>query len=426
MVYSGRIDSVYFASAGGEVAVAAPTGTQVVSVGFPVDFDQSGGTLQHGPTGNLYTYTAVDIVAETVTLTAALGSGLSFALGDMLSVWPLSTEARAVVKLDDSQDEAPVDARVTHALRPLLAEGGRDPGMGESVLLDIVGTDWVVTDLSGEIPQLEIDAATLRGDDFVIDSDGAFFYADTPALGNILAAISGKAVSDAPGNAVPAGISSWVYTPGSDVYVMVLNDQSVPGLFGVGSALSFNDETNPMHAPGYVGFTGQGGGGVVPGGDITITTGQGDSSDIAATVSLVSKERAIGVGQPYMGVPLIIAVDPTTGIKASWQGLGSGTGVSGFTATNSRFMVLATGFVHVDLRVNFGSAGAGPVTFATAIPAAYRPSGGTDIRQAMSQNNPSGALAHAFVNQSTGQVQIVALSGSLLGLYDVQFQYPYI
>ena len=131
MVYAGRIDSVYFARAGGEVTAAAATGTQVISVGFPVDFDVSGGTLQHNATGNLYTYTAVDIVAETVTATAVLPSGRSFAVGDMLNVWPLSTDARALVNLYDSQDEAPIDARITDALRPLLAEGAGDPGTGE-------------------------------------------------------------------------------------------------------------------------------------------------------------------------------------------------------------------------------------------------------------------------------------------------------
>lgn len=165
MTYSGRIESVYLDRAGGEVTADAPTGTQILSVGFPCDFDETGGMLQHEPTAATYAYTAVDIDGETVTLAAPLPAGVSFTSGDMLYVYPLSTDARAVVRLADSEDEAPIDARISHALRPLLPEGLRDIGEGESVVLgNISGGEWFVTDLVGQAPVLDgsvIDPSTL-------------------------------------------------------------------------------------------------------------------------------------------------------------------------------------------------------------------------------------------------------------------------
>ena len=416
MVYAGRIDSVYFARAGGEVTVAAATGTQVISVGFPVDFDVSGGTLQHNATGNLYAYTTVDIVNETVTLTAVLPSGRSFAVGDMLNVRPLSTDARALVNLYDSQDEAPIDARITHALRPLLAEGARDPGMGESVIVDIVGNDWVVTDLSGEIPTLEIDAATLRGDDFVINSAGTFYYWGTPELGNLVQSSAQFGGTDDYGNAYLEGVACY-FPSGSPLFAQQFNGVDVQ-FYTASSA------AGP--------WTSQGGS------NWNVSGGLNLFSIINAGTELLMRSdgfvQLTGAGGLWLSAPSPANVVSDTilanvsGTAASWQGLGSGTGVSGFTAANSRYLILPTGFVHVDLRVNFASAGTGPVTFANAIPAAYRPSGSADIRQAMSQSSPSGALAHAFVSQSTGVVEIVAVSptATLLGNYDVQFEYAYI
>src|SRR6185437_12598718 len=108
MQYSGRVESVYLARAGVEVIGAVTAGTQVIPVGFPADFDEAGGNLQHETSGNVYAYTAIDLDADTITLAAPLPSGRAFADGDMLYVWPLSTEARAVVSLSDSADEAPI------------------------------------------------------------------------------------------------------------------------------------------------------------------------------------------------------------------------------------------------------------------------------------------------------------------------------
>src|SRR6185437_14517383 len=141
MEYSGRVQSVYFARAGTEVIGAVASGTQVIHVGFPADFDVNGGSLLHEQSGNVYSYSTVDMQGDTITLTAPLGSGLTFSDGDMLYVYPLSNEARAIVALSDSADEAPVDVRVSHTLRALLAEGVRAPGTGESVIVEQVESE---------------------------------------------------------------------------------------------------------------------------------------------------------------------------------------------------------------------------------------------------------------------------------------------
>lgn len=105
----------------------------------------------------------------------------------------------------------------------------------------------------------------------------------------------------------------------------------------------------------------------------------------------------------------------------SWHSLGGGG--TGVTVTNARYMMLATGFVAVDFNINVTIA-QGTITFANSLSGVYLPSGSGDLRMPMSQGNSSGAIAHIFISQSSGQVQMVPLTGNLLGQYDVHFQFP--
>ena len=77
----------------------------------------------------------------------------------------------------------------------------------------IVGNDWVVTDLSGEVPTLEIDATSFVGNNFVINSDGIFYYSDTPALGNLVQSSAQFGGTDDYGNEYLEGVVA--YFPGS-------------------------------------------------------------------------------------------------------------------------------------------------------------------------------------------------------------------
>src|SRR5690242_4491108 len=115
-MYNGRVESVYLAVAGGVVTADAAIGATVIDVAFPVDFDESGGSFTRQPVTDgttddgTYVYTAVDVDAETITLASALTAG--FTTGDVLMIWPASSEARALVRLSDSQDVPAADCRV--------------------------------------------------------------------------------------------------------------------------------------------------------------------------------------------------------------------------------------------------------------------------------------------------------------------------
>lgn len=168
MKFPARVESVFIYNYGAEVSADTAAGATVIPASFPSDFDEDGGSLTRTPIdatvtdSTVYAYKSVDIDAETITLSAA--TTVAFAAGDMLYVDPSVNEARALVRLSDSEDEAAVECRIEHALRSLLAEGTRDPGTGESVLVELVGHEWVVTDVVGETPVMDgsvIDPATL-------------------------------------------------------------------------------------------------------------------------------------------------------------------------------------------------------------------------------------------------------------------------
>lgn len=178
---TGRVESVWVSRDGSEVTVDAPTGTQVIAVDFPVDFDENGGQLAHVETGTVYDYTTVDVDAETVTLAAPLPSGVAFAAGDALEVYPPADEMYAAVRLDDADsDEEAVEARVNHPIRAMLPEGVRGEA-GESVEVDDTGSEWVVVDVFGTQPV--IDGAYLEPGTVPGGSDGdAPISSPTPTI----------------------------------------------------------------------------------------------------------------------------------------------------------------------------------------------------------------------------------------------------
>lgn len=190
---AGRVESVFMDKAGTVVNAPANVGDTVVSADFPVDFDENGGNLTRetadpaNPDSTVYVYSTVDTDAETITLAAPLTAAWS--VGDMLYLDPPAVEARALVRLSDSEDEPAVECRVDHALRPLIPEGARDPGMGESVLVEPTGDEWVITDVVGQVPVLDgsvIDPATLPASGssvYVQDTDPAVTV--TPADGAV-------------------------------------------------------------------------------------------------------------------------------------------------------------------------------------------------------------------------------------------------
>lgn len=147
---TGRVESVWLERRGTQLTAAAPSGTQVLSVGFSGDFDEDGGQLLHVPSGVVYDYSSFDANAETITLASPLPVGESFDDGDALRVYPLADDAYAHVRLEDvASDEEPITARIDHALRGLLPEGQRETGAGEVATVENTGLEWVVRDVVG-------------------------------------------------------------------------------------------------------------------------------------------------------------------------------------------------------------------------------------------------------------------------------------
>lgn len=73
---------------------------------------------------------------------------------------------------------------------------------------------------------------TFNGTDFVIDSNGIFFYAGTPAAGNLLISIANTAGSDSFGNSYPQG---YALMAGGKTLVMSLTGGSPIVYFGTGN-----------------------------------------------------------------------------------------------------------------------------------------------------------------------------------------------
>ncbi len=127
--------------------------TKVIHVDSAVvDFNETGGQLQHQPTGDIYSYTTADIDLETITLTAGLPSGKTFTVDDALYVYPRADDFFADVAIDDVGTDV-VAARVPQMLRAILPEGH---GSSQLVRVQAGGEEWHVTEMVGGEPELEI------------------------------------------------------------------------------------------------------------------------------------------------------------------------------------------------------------------------------------------------------------------------------
>jgi uncharacterized RmlC-like cupin family protein len=138
------------------------TGTQM-SVVNAADLDREGGTLSPDGGQTTYAYTAVtdgatDDAPDTVTMADAAPAEWPTAFTDpetgdvipaevRLDVWPERLDVTAMVDLGDGET---IPAVVPHSLRPLLVDGVREPGMGETVQLARVAGVWTVSDVPGK------------------------------------------------------------------------------------------------------------------------------------------------------------------------------------------------------------------------------------------------------------------------------------
>ena len=126
---------------------------------FVVHFDEDGGSFEHMPTGDIYSYSAADSDLETVTLTSGLPVGKTLSADDALRV--VSTEDgddATFVRADDlyvnvAIDDVPTDTipvRVPREFREQIKEGNRKLQKGDSVEVEADDDEWVVTRRKGQ------------------------------------------------------------------------------------------------------------------------------------------------------------------------------------------------------------------------------------------------------------------------------------
>ncbi|WP_158514119.1 hypothetical protein [Acidipropionibacterium acidipropionici] len=172
------------------------------------DLDREGGDLSPDDGQTLYAYSAVtdgasDLDPDVVTMAAVAPGGWPVETVDpdtgetipaevRLDVWPERLDVTAMVDLGDGET---VPCVVPHSLRPLLVDGVREDGAGETVTATRVSGVWTVADVPGKraviegttiatpsltsVPRTQITGSTLE----VVRSDGEDGEVVTTRLG---------------------------------------------------------------------------------------------------------------------------------------------------------------------------------------------------------------------------------------------------
>lgn len=296
------------------------------------------------------------------------GSGLAvaFSAGDMLYVEPQSSEARALVRMSDSEDEAAVDCRVSHAIRPLLKTGARDPGTGETVLVDEGSEGLVVTDVVGQDP-------VITGARFVAtgDSGELLTYAGEPEDGNLQTSLSAVDGVDEVGNYYLAGIVSYSFDTDNSLYVATQVNS--------GTVVFYTATT--MQAVGGTGSP----------------WGEGPKIDgWSVQTGMLAVSGPVAFTDPFQ------VLDPVAGTLETWHSLGN-LGQTGITMSLNRYRLTPDGEVEFDFvgscTQSGGLTAAGKI-FPNALPSVYRPS--------VSREYPVGcgptSTGRILIDSSTGNV----------------------
>lgn len=231
--YAGTVLNVSAAPLGDVLAADAASGATTLYVTDTSDFDPAeGGFLSIN--GETIQYTAVDDDAETITLVSGISAGAT--ADDAVYVWDvglaeIAKEYRALVAVPGAlgNDDA-LDVLVAQSLAPLLPEGLRDPGTGESVVLEQQGTDWVIIDVRGKKPQIQPPFASSG----VGILGSAYYLAPSPDFGPN----DFSGTPDITGD----GAACWGYDSGS---IVALQD----GVYSIwaGASLANLDSTTVAH-----------------------------------------------------------------------------------------------------------------------------------------------------------------------------------
>jgi hypothetical protein len=153
---SGRLVSVTAEAVGAFLTADAASGSTLLEVDDAGVFDEiAGGTVQVNGSQFTYQPATVDNIGETVTIDGGLDADA--AEGDRVDVVDESTgeivqKWTAQVALPGAAASSPITALVSQALTIQIAQGNRDVSPGESVTMELRGTQWVIIDAPGSAP----------------------------------------------------------------------------------------------------------------------------------------------------------------------------------------------------------------------------------------------------------------------------------
>lgn len=165
---SGQVGTVTAVQSERRGVIATSWVGTVMSVVNAADLDREGGLLSPDDGQTTYAYTGVtdgatDDAPDTVTMADAAPDGWPTdttdpETGDVipaevrLDCWPERLDVTAMVDLGDGET---IPAVVPHALRPLLVDGDRETGAGETVQLARVAGVWTISDVPGRRAVIE-------------------------------------------------------------------------------------------------------------------------------------------------------------------------------------------------------------------------------------------------------------------------------
>ena len=255
-----------------------------------------------------------------------------------------------------------------------------------------------------------ITANVFEGTDFVINSDGEFFYSGTPANGNLILAIANaigtdqflnnyKAGLEVLGTGGSAGASVWLDPV--DGRIVITN--AIAGYEAIcdGGSLSMSTPGSMANPATYA---------VQDSPLASLISSPSDGVNPGAEVKLYAGTAS---GEPYMSTPYQVALNPATGGAETWHVPALTGGWSQATGLTAQFTLMPSGIVAVAGRIKAGTVTSG--TTVMTLPAGYYPSKGTI---SIKVRNVSGNAVVFFSVNTAGAVQYQAgaVSGDTIDL----------
>lgn len=297
---------------------------------------------------------------------------------------------------------------------------------------------WTINkDGSAEFSDLEI-RGTFKGNDFIVNPDGIFFYAGTAANGNLLTSNAPNGGVDPFGNPYHSGIV--IYggngNPYLQLYVRGSLPSAIPVLFFASNIASEHSSAQLDIDIGNTGLVNEFieshwfGPSVSQQPDLARIRllSSGEDKSFAAGGTLAYQDST-GADWQYLhwnasglDIPacsLITAKDPSTGSVASpaipetWHTLGSPS-FAGWTSDHGRYRMTPWGDVEIDIHLS-GSGTAGTYTYPNSLQAAYIPAITRHYPMAITGNVTAGTNNARIFVSSTGIVQVVLPSVSNAG-----------